>query len=1078
MKKLLLSIVILFNVINVSQVKAQYIDDKPVRGEYYTTETEHFTLIFPLSMKRVVNNHVQMLESSYDSLTALLEYEPSSKTTLIVKDEDISNGWAAASINNFSIWPTASEYLLRGTHDWKHDVISHEFSHILTIAPSYRFKPFIPDARLGYVSGLTEQNVFAVASAIVPFSNNPMWFLEGIAQYSSFRLEADKYDSHRKMILRSDAHYDKLHTLNELRVFSKDALGSERVYNHGFSLTKYIVDKYSLETVVDIIRTTGKLFSTGFYSAFEDKTGDKLEDVYQDWADSLKVESKEVNDRIQNIKGEQVFNTGFYNVFPKIKDGRIWFKSTLTSDYGPMSYVSIPIEFNDTTKLAMNQKDSVKMFKMGVNYSYSLSSDSSYYLFSKMKEDGSRKKQLHIAYKKEIKDGKIIFDKEKELKKLKRVVYTAIHPTNDSIFAFVMARPSYNIIGVADIKGNIISKTDTIRTLNSSNDTTYTTRFENKITKRDVITIDTLLNDTVVTAIFDTTKIEIEDENINTTVTEFKDRGVMFGVNWKDSTNIVFSYFQSESRDLGIYNFKTNRAEAILDLNSSHDERDVIYYNDKIIYSSDKDGIFNIYSYDTKTKTHSKITDVLTGAFMPSVNDSLLAYSMFGKDGYEIRLLKDWDNDSTIILEDNSNYLLTPKQYTISSPLKIGEISKYSIKPSNYLLSPMIYSDKYGYSRTLKVGASAYFFDPLMKFNIGLFGSYDVLKIGTDGSEFDVGVITELKVLPWTVSLEYFYSTIDSRVNYRSEYDGEIEQDSVMYRSMQFGFNNRYQLKGKMAPYKIHLFGAYNTSGATHYDNPYFKLDYNFFNGINGGLMISKFSYVPSKEFGINPIGTFAKLKIAYNMDRMINQNLEAYEVFYVTPNGILKTRDSSFTYPTIKLDYRKYFKMPGASFLTGGINTNINMAFMNDADSLFHTPNSGFTGISAYPLKQDSTTWGYSGMYNFYFRGDLRFPIHSHVDKSLGFIYFDRIYGAVFGEYAYSESSTEDIKFDRFTKGLKGVGASVRLETIFGSSYPWYLEVGSSFPIESTPQMKKYVINIRASMSLDRLESIESPFY
>ncbi len=1060
--------IILFVVINYTAIFAQYNDDRLLTDKMYEMETEHFKIIFPLSMKNTVNQKLQTLETVYDTITKIYDYKPSNKTTLIVKDEDISNGWAAASVNNFSIWPTASEYLLRGTSDWKRDVITHEFSHIITIAPSYRFKPFLADARAGFVSDLSSKKVFTVASGAIPFSSNPMWFLEGIAQYSSFLMDGDKYDSHRKMILRSDAYYDNLLPLDEMQVFSKDALGSERVYNHGFSLVKYIAEKYSLKTVSNIIKRTGSVFSTGFTSAFKKETGDDLDVVYKQWADSLKIEAKERKASIKNIEGEKLFNIGFYNVFPQFRDNRVWFTSTMNFDFGPLSLASVPIEYDDSCRLKL-QNDSLKVYKWGVNYSFSLAKDSSFYLYSKMEDDGTNQKQLYIAHKKRVKNGVVEYKKEKKLKKLKRIIYTSINPKNDSLFAFVMAKPGYNLIGVANIKGKILSITDTVY---------------NEFHKPYIGSVD-------------------DSVNSQPTVVS-KDRAVMFGLNWLDSTRIVFSYYQNPSRDLGIYDYKKNRASS-LPINTKYDDRDPSVYKDKILYSSDRNGAFNIYSYDILTGENKQITDVLTGAFMPSATDSLLLFSMYGKKGYEIRLLKDWENafanshvkidslsnnqniasKTKSILGDGSlidnaiddNYLFQPRYYTETSLLKMGRITKYKVTPSNYLISPMIFSDKYGYSRTLKLGLSAFFFDPLMKFNIGLFGAYDVTKIGKEGAEFDVGVMSEIKLLPWTIALEFFYSRMDSRVNYRSEYDGEFEQDSVMYNSFYVGLNNRYQFKGDWKPYKFHLFGSYTTSGTTHYDNPYLKLNYNFYHGFSAGVMFSKFKYIPSKEFGINPIGTFAKLKLSMNVDSLIFESSNAFDVFYVTPNGILKTRNNGFVYPKLEFDFRKYFSVPKATFLTGGITTKFNFSFMNEADSFFHNPNSGFLGISSYPLKKDSANWGYSGMYNMYVKGELRFPILKHIGKSLSFIYLDRLYGSVFGEFAYSESSTEDVNFKRFFKGLKGVGASVRLETTFGSSYPWYIEGGASFPIESTPQFEKYIINIKASMSLDGLENFESPF-
>lgn len=60
-----------------------------------------------------------------------------------------------------------------------------------------------------------------------------------------------------------------------------------------------------------------------------------------------------------------------------------------------------------------------------------------------------------------------------------------------------------------------------------------------------------------------------------------------------------------------------------------------------LYYTSDRDGIFNIYRYDWKRRHTGRVSKVLTGAFAPALkpHSSLLAYQYYTGDGYEIRLI-------------------------------------------------------------------------------------------------------------------------------------------------------------------------------------------------------------------------------------------------------------------------------------------------------------------------------------------------------------------------------------------------------------------------------------------------------
>ena len=73
-------------------------------------------------------------------------------------------------------------------------------------------------------------------------------------------------------------------------------------------------------------------------------------------------------------------------------------------------------------------------------------------------------------------------------------------------------------------------------------------------------------------------------------------------------------------------------------ISTDFDERNPVIDKDgNMIYCSDETGIFNIYKYDFKTKEKTQLTNVLGGAFMPTVADNGdIIYSGYTSSGYKI----------------------------------------------------------------------------------------------------------------------------------------------------------------------------------------------------------------------------------------------------------------------------------------------------------------------------------------------------------------------------------------------------------------------------------------------------------
>lgn len=1002
-------------------VFSQQTDDFNFRDDYMVTETDHFKIIYPKRASKVVGDAISITEDVFDTINYIFGYTPASRTVLVIEDEDVSGGWAIASINAIAFWATAMEFLFRGTHNWMRDVIAHEYAHVVSIRPSYKFAPSLTDIRLGYMSSLNNQNNFSLGTVAIPLSNMPMWFLEGLAQYVSKLVGGDRYDSHRQMMLRADAINGTFLTLDEMRVFSKDARDSERVYNHGFSFVQYISDNYGIESIREIINESSELLNFSFDASVERVLGIPIQELYNNWTGQLKKEAFALIDTMNSFEGITISEPGFYVVHPKIVGNKVFYKSSLQTEFGPLSYMVSNLDSLKYDSLKMDFRKHNELVIPAVNLSFDIAVDSSFYVISRMGKRGSPFRNLYIARRDyDLRDTTVLrFKKEEILSKKSRIIDVDIS-NNNTLIAFTRNRIGHKSVGVMDTTGKVIFETDTIGGRNAH----------------------------------------------------------IFNPYFCESDSLViFSYFVENSRNIGILDFK-NKITSVLIKNSSHDQRDAKIWNNKVIYSADYSGIFNIYAKDLETNLKHRITNVQTGAFMPFVNDSVLVYSQYGHRGYVIKVIRNWQERLLEVFnEDYDSIKISEISQPQSEPLNLMRYKtyQYSPLPDRYIFSPLIMSDFFGHQRTLKVGMTGFFFDPLMQLSAGFYGAVNLLNILDEGTDFDIGFHLESRLLPFTTVFNFDYTRIDDKIHFQRESDGEWDVDSVNYIVRQFGLNNRYQINNN---HKIHLFGQLAINGARHYtESDNFSFRYDYYQGVAGGVMLSRFSPIPTSDFNIDPKGLFFRVRLAGNYDRLMRASDNVWDVFFVTPHGTLRPRNDKYIYPSLCFLLHYYMPMPKFHFLTAGIKMSASTRFNAELDSFFYTPNSGFVGVQAYPLKSDDLlSWRYSGTNNFYFRPVVRAPLISNIGRAVSLIYFDRLYATFFGEYGFSSSGTFTF-YDLRTKSLRGVGASVRLETIFGASYPWLVELKTAMPWRGGLRYDELKVYLEASLSLDGLGAIESPF-
>ena len=177
---------------------------------WQTIETEHFSVHFHDETKRSAEEAAAVAETIYEPVTAFYEFEPDSKTQIIIQDvDDISNGAAYYYDNKIIIWALPLNFDLRGSHRWMNNVITHEFTHIVQIGAAMKYPRRFPASFIQLMNYEDEKRPDVlygypniIMSYPLPGVSVPPWLAEGTAQFMYPGAEFDFWDSHRDMIVR------------------------------------------------------------------------------------------------------------------------------------------------------------------------------------------------------------------------------------------------------------------------------------------------------------------------------------------------------------------------------------------------------------------------------------------------------------------------------------------------------------------------------------------------------------------------------------------------------------------------------------------------------------------------------------------------------------------------------------------------------------------------------------------------------------------------------------------------------------------------------------------------------------
>jgi len=294
--------------------------------KWLTISTEHFNVQYHKGLEQYATEAAALAESVYGPVCDLYRYKPDGKIYLNISDmEDESNGSTYYYLNRIDMTATPYDFWFRGSSSWLSDVVAHELTHMISMQRSFKYPRWIPSLYLQALNFEKEKRPDVIygypnlqVSTPIPGELIPNWFAEGMAQYQCAEARHDIWDSHRAMLLRTAFASGRLLTFDEMGVFGKTSLGSEMVYNQGFSLVRFIARRFGEAKLGELAEAFSSFATWGFGGACTRALGMSEGDLYRMWNEDLETQYNPVIAKVREreVNGERAAGDGFMNLFP------------------------------------------------------------------------------------------------------------------------------------------------------------------------------------------------------------------------------------------------------------------------------------------------------------------------------------------------------------------------------------------------------------------------------------------------------------------------------------------------------------------------------------------------------------------------------------------------------------------------------------------------------------------------------------------------------------------------------------------------------------------------------------------
>lgn len=589
--------------------------------KWKTAGTKHFQFIYPQEYTEHASALSAYAEAVYDSVVGRYKKDLPGRVNAVLNNALYSNGSAVPSENAVNLWLTNWDFKVRSSHGWLADVITHEFSHLVSIENGSKLKPSIYGIQIGYTDYYNER-ITSDFATFLPFTLQPLWFAEGTAQFESARMGFDAWDTHRDMLLRVAALNDTLLPLEYMHDFSDNSLFAELgPYTQGFSLVLYISKHYGEDAVPKIWTELSKPYRVTLDGALKKILGISEKELYEAWKKEITEAYKAQKDSLGPlVEGTKITADAFWQDFPVVAGKHLYGVSNFGGPWFDGAVFKMPLEPDssaaDSTAKEDEKIDGIEIGQISIEEE--TDEDSTINIGDYAKSGFRAKKPwfdkgidvydapekgpilAYVTFQNRDKDGHAHFDiavsdtnKNKlNLTHLVDAVYPAFSPKGNEV-AFVRREP-------------------------------YSTRF--------------VLSKVPFTADF--SEYTAEDPiDIYVPDAKFRYYNIYSPKYSPDSKRIAFSFFDDVHRGIAVIDADGKNMKVVS--TEGYDERDVNWIDDsKIVFASNRNGIFNLIEKNIDTGNERPLTNVVGGAFTPVLAGDTLYFTQYDKDGFSLYKLQ------------------------------------------------------------------------------------------------------------------------------------------------------------------------------------------------------------------------------------------------------------------------------------------------------------------------------------------------------------------------------------------------------------------------------------------------------
>ena len=584
--------------------------------KWKTAGTKHFQFIYPQEYTEHASRLSSYAEAVYDSVVGRYKKDLPGRVNAVLNNALYSNGSAVPSENAVNLWLTNWDFKVRSSHGWLADVITHEFSHLVSIENGSKIVPSLYGIQIGYTDYYNERTTTDFAT-LIPFTLQPLWFAEGTAQFESARMGFDAWDTHRDMLLRVAVLNDTLLPLEYMHDFADNSLFAELgPYTQGFALVRYIAEHYGEDAIPKIWTELSRLYRVTLDAALKKVIGIGEKELYEAWKEEITEKYKAQKDSLGPlVEGKKMTTEAFWQDFPVVAGKHLYGVSNFGGPWFDGAVFKIPLEPDssaaDSAVKAGEKIDGVEIGELSLE-----------------NEDSDSTIDIGEYAKSGFKAKKPWFDKGID-------VYNS--PEKGPILAYVSFQNrdkdghAHFDIAVSDTNKNKLSLTylaDAVYPAFSpkGNEVAFARR-ENASTRF-------VLSKVPFTENFDDYTAE-DPVDIFVPDAKFRYYNIYSPKYSPDGSRIAFGFFDDVHRGIAVIDADGKNMKVVS--TEGFDERDVNWIDDsKIVFASNRNGIFNLIEKNIDTGSERPLTNVVGGAFTPALAGDTLYFTQYDKDGFSL----------------------------------------------------------------------------------------------------------------------------------------------------------------------------------------------------------------------------------------------------------------------------------------------------------------------------------------------------------------------------------------------------------------------------------------------------------